>query len=72
MGKKRVHKKDHDAHNEKHSREVAREQRGEGEVDESLRHRSAESVVKGGVNEQRGEPRPGQATYKGPRPLENE
>jgi hypothetical protein len=72
MGKKRVHKKDHDTHNEKHSHEVARAQHGEGEVDESLRHRSAESVAKGGENEARGEPRPGQATYKGPLPLENE
>ena len=72
MGKKRVHKPDHDTHNEKHSREVAREQHGESKVDESLRHRSTESVVKGGANEKRGEPRPGQATYKGPRPLENE
>jgi hypothetical protein len=72
MSKKRVHKKDRDAHNEKHSREVAREQRGEGEVDESLRHRSAESVVRGGANEQRGEPREGQGIYKGPAQLENE
>jgi hypothetical protein len=71
MGKKRVHKKDRDTHNEKHSREVAREQRGADQTDESLRHRSAESVVEGGANEQRGEPRPGQGIYKGPAPLEN-
>jgi hypothetical protein len=72
MGKKRVHKKGHDTHNEKHSREIAREQRGEGEIDESLRHRSVESVVKGGEDEERGEPRPGQGTYKGPVPLEDQ
>jgi hypothetical protein len=72
MPKKRVHKPDHDAHGEKHGREFAREQRGKGEVDESLRHRSAESVVEGGVDEKRGEPRrPGQETHKGPAPLIN-
>jgi hypothetical protein len=72
MGDKRVHRPDKDRKNEKDSREFAREQRNTNEVDESLRHRSAESVVKGGVNEQRGEPpRPGHETHKGPAPLIN-
>jgi hypothetical protein len=53
-------------------REVAREQRGNGELDEALRHRSVDSMVEGGENEKRGEPRPGQATDKGPEPLEND
>jgi hypothetical protein len=72
MPKKRVHKQDHDTHDEKHRREFAREQRGKSEVDESVRHRSGHSVVEGGVNEKRGEPqRPGQETHKGPAPLIN-
>jgi hypothetical protein len=73
MGDKRVHKPDKDKHNEKHSRENAREQRDGSEVDESVRHRSTHSVVEGGENEQRGEPtRPGNVTPKGPMPLQND
>jgi hypothetical protein len=71
MGKKRIHKQDHDTHNEKHSRDLARKQRGGGEADEALRHRSVESVVQGGANEERGEPRSGQGTYKGPALLDD-
>ena len=72
MGDKRVHKQDKDSKNQKDSREFAREQRENLPLDESVRHRSAESVIKGGDNEQKGEPsRPGQATHKGSVPLIN-
>jgi hypothetical protein len=72
MGDKRTHKPDKDSKNQKESREFAREQRDESPIDQSTRHRSAESVEKGGDNEQKGEPsRHGQATHKGPVPLIN-
>ena len=72
MGKKRVHKPDHDSHNEKASREQTRRQRNSPKLDESMRHRSGHSVVEGGANEERGEPsREGYETHKGPVPLIN-
>ena len=72
MSDKRVHKPDKDKHNEKEARENLRKQRDTSEVDEALRHRSEQSVVDGGQNEQRGEPsRHGQATQKGNKPLLN-
>jgi hypothetical protein len=72
MSDKRVHKPNKDKHNEKEARENLRQQRETAEVDEALRHRSNQSVVEGGQDEQRGEPpRHGHLTPKGPRPLEN-